>query len=234
MSVRYNIENNTGSVISVKDTKTELKKHRFLPIGVSTLIVPDEEDPVINTQLVALVAKFPTTFAFTPESGELASIINLGAPAAEGATAIHAALAGNDADNNFPGPFTNPDVPRAVSAVAAASYDGGDITVVGTDQFGKAQTDTIVAVAASTVDGVKIFKTVTSAKKAAVGGNAATVSIGSVDKLGVPAPLSADAILFTDDTPEAVTNDVTNNAVTPTTAANGSVEFKVLNNIAAA
>jgi hypothetical protein len=96
---------------------------------------------------------------------------------------LHAAFAGNDASNTFPGPITQPVAPRNVEAVFAASYDGGDITVVGTaeDKL-TAQTETIAATANTTVKGSKVFGTITSITKGAVGNNAATVTIKAGNK----------------------------------------------------
>lgn len=105
--------------------------------------------------------------------------------AAKSATAVHAAYAGNNATNAFPGPITNPAIPRNLSAVAAAGYDGGILTIVGTNQFGQAQTEQITPVAGSTVYGTKIFATVASITKATVGGNAAAVSVGTGDLIGL-------------------------------------------------
>lgn len=146
------------------------------------------------------------------------------------ATAVHAAVAGNAAQNLFPGPITNPAVPRNLTATFAASYDGGNITIVGTNQFDEPTTEVIVASAGNTVAGLKIFKTVTSITKGAVGANAATVSIGTGVKLGVvPIPVGGSPVLlFTNGVGEAVTWDATNNAFTATSAPNGARSY-VLN-----
>lgn len=157
-------------------------------------------------------------------------------PAAKSATAVHASLAGNAAANLFPGPITNPTVPRNLSAVAAASYDGGSITVVGTDQFDKPVTETIVAVANSTVYGTKIFKTVTSITKGAVGANAAGVSIGTGDKLGIAHKLAGGGIQWLGATLGAATLDIptidtTYSAMTPGTIPTGSISYWPILNV---
>jgi len=105
--------------------------------------------------------------------------------AAKSGTAIHAAYAGNNATNTFPGPISAPDVPRNLSAVAQANYDGGALTIVGINQFDESVTEVITPVAASTVYGTKVFKSVSSITKAAVGANSATVSVGTGDVIGV-------------------------------------------------
>lgn len=141
---------------------------------------------------------------------------------AKGTNNVHAAYAGNAAVA-FPGPITNPDVPRNLRAVFAASYDGGDIVVDGTDQFGNTIQETIVAVANSTVVGAKVFKTVTAIRRTAVGATANTVSIGTGDKIGVPFKLkSAVGVLLVAATAEAVTVDVTLNSFVPTTVPAGT------------
>lgn len=164
------------------------------------------DDPAVTNEL-EILANVPRVLG-----------ISVGPIAAKSTTGVHASFAGNNASLAFPGPITNPVSPRNVTAVAAASYDGGNITIVGTNQFDQPQTETIVAVANSTVLGVKIWKTITSIAKAAVGAQAAGVSIGTGDKVGVPYNLSgAPALLFVGTTIEAVTLDATNDGFTPTT-----------------
>lgn len=163
-------------------------------------------------------------------------IVAFAAPAAADNTGVHAALAGTAA-KSFPGPFTNPVIPRNVRCVFAAAYDGGDITINGTDQFDNAISETIVAVANSTVVGSKVFKTVTSAVRSVIGVNGATVSIGNGAKLGLPQKPAADAvvgetILIATATIEATAAlDVANASVTTTTAPNGAVNFKFMYNV---
>lgn len=150
-------------------------------------------------------------------------------PAAASTTAVHAARAGNNATNLFPGPITNPAIPRNLTATAAASYDGGALTIVGTDQFNRVITEVITPVPSSTVVGNKAFKTVTSITKAAVGANAATVSVGTGVKLGLPVKVKAPVHSFAaNGTAEAGTLDVTNQTITPTTAPNGTNDYKLM------
>ncbi|MCK6528773.1 hypothetical protein L6R50_14840 [Myxococcota bacterium] len=118
-------------------------------------------------------------------TNHLGFAVSLGAPAASNTSAVHAGFAGNDAGNAFPGPFTNPDVPRCVSVTFAAGWDGGNVTVDGTDQWDVVVQEVIVAAAGTTVMGSQVFKTVTGATKGAVGAAADTASIGTSDRLGV-------------------------------------------------
>lgn len=164
-----------------------------------------------------------------------ATLIATTAYAAKSATAVHASYLATGV-NLFPGAITNPTIPRNLSVVAAATYDGGSITIVGTDQFDVPQTETIVTVANSTVYGVKIWKTVTSITKATVGVAAVGASIGTGDKIGVLYKVSGTAGLclagatLAAAVPEAVTVDATYSGFTPTSVPNGSIVFTVLVN----
>ena len=154
---------------------------------------------------------------------------SLGAPAAKGTTDIHAGFAASDAARPFPGPFTDPDFPRSTRITFGAAWDAGDVTVVGTDQFDSAQTEVIADVGGTTVEGIKVFKTVTSASKELVGASAHTASIGWGDKLGVSDELvAAVGVVAADGVTEAGTWDAGASAVTPTTVPNGAVVFSAL------
>lgn len=147
-------------------------------------------------------------------------------PLAKSVTAVHAVVAGNAPANLFPGPITNPNTPRNLSADAAVGYDGGALTVVGTSQFDKAQTEVIVPVPNSTVYGTKIFKTVTSITKATVGAAAATVSVGTGDKIGVLYNVSnSTGVVWVDGVAELATVDPVADAWTPSTLPNGTRSF---------
>lgn len=107
------------------------------------------------------------------------SILNA---AAKGTVNIAAALASNAA-----GAFViaaSPDVPRNLRVIMAASWDGGDVTVNGTDQFNNPISEVFTTGSGVTRVGTKIFKTVTSATKASVGATANAATIGTGDLLG--------------------------------------------------
>lgn len=172
------------------------------------------------------------------DSVGVANVMPTFAYAAKSVTAVHAAFAGNNASKSFPGPFTNPASPRNFSVTAAASYDGGTVTLTGTDQFDVPQTEAIIPVAGSTVFGVKIWKTNTSAVRSAVGANAAAVSIGTGDKLGATLRLATGTagMLFAGaslalSVPEVVTVDAATSGFTPTTVPNGTVLFTPVLNV---
>lgn len=216
-----------------------------IPVAGATVKLTGEQLSSTQPQLDAMKAKgvLSWTLAQDPAvSDELellsgvpqALLIPAVVPAAKSATAVHAAVAGNAAANLFPGPITNPVTPRNLSAVAAASYDGGALTIVGTNQFDVAQTEVITPVAASTVYGTKIWKTVTSITKAAVGANAAAVSVGTGDKIGVVYNVAnSTGLMFVGGVLEAVTVDPVADAWTATSVPNGALSFVALLNVLA-
>ena len=94
-----------------------------------------------------------TAFHFSIGGGGPVSLLRMAASTA-GAIASYTgyiadARAGNSATNTFANlSFTGP---RNVEVVFAANYDGGNVTVTGTDAAGAAQTETITASAGNTV-----------------------------------------------------------------------------------
>lgn len=129
---------------------------------------------------------------------------------------------------------------RNVTCTFGASWAGGDITVVGTDQFGAAQTEVIADTANTLVEGTKIFKTITSVTKELTGAGGAghTVTVGMGNKLGLGVQLhnSFGAALRNNATlavPGTVnTLDTTNHAITLTSTdvpgAAGTDDYQVL------
>lgn len=195
------------------------------PSSTFDFYVDDSEADEIRTQLQAASG---VTFQ-EQDSTTQAKLAQLGAPAAKSTTAVHASVLATAA-NAYPGPITNPAVPRNVTATFAALWDGGDIVVTGTNQFGAAQTETITANPGATVVGTKVFATVTSIAKTAVGVAAAGASVGTGDKLGIMNNIQAGGILFIDGAVNAAAVfDATNDAVTPdTTLPNGTRVFQAL------
>jgi len=142
--------------------------------------------------------------------------------------AIHAAFAGDDVSNDFPGAFTQPDVPRALAVTFAASWDGGDVTVVGIDARGEPASEVFTAAAGTQVVGNVPFASVTGATKGAVGATANAASIDDTAKLGLSKiPVAADLMLLKADgtTEEPAAVDTTYGTVTATTALDGSVDI---------
>lgn len=158
-------------------------------------------------------------------------LFNVDAPAAKSATSVHAAFAGNDAALAFPGAFTSPAIPRNLRVTMATSWDGGAVVVVGTNQFGDAVSESFATGSNVVRVGSKIFATVTSATKGAVGAAAAAASIGTGDTLGLDEPIAnAYGVGCASGVAEATTFDATNHSATPTTVPNAAINFLFIAN----
>lgn len=131
--------------------------------------------------------------------------------------------------------FTNPDLPRSISVAFGASWDGGNLTVAGLDQFGAPVSEVITANPGNTVNGSQVFATVTSATLASSGSGVGTATIGVGLKLGVPFKLTnTSAIVYVDGVNEVASAvSVTFNSITTTTAPNGSHNFQAQVNVSA-
>ena len=93
------------------------------------------------------------------------TVESFAAPIAKAVDNVHAAFAGNDAANIFPGPITDPDMPRSLYATFGAGYDGGDLTVDGTDIDDNVIQEVLATNPGGDTKGVKCFKTVTQIAK---------------------------------------------------------------------
>lgn len=108
-----------------------------------------------------------------------------------------------DGVNTFPGPITNPVIPRTLDAWFGVDWDGGTVTVSGTDQYDQPITedyDAPIDGFGGLIYGTKAFKTVTGISKSAVGADASAdnyVSFGGGSKLAFPPDVvgSADSVL---------------------------------------
>lgn len=146
-------------------------------------------------------------------------------PALGAVAAVHAAHLATGA-NAFPGPITQPDVPRCVAATFAALWDGGDITIHGVDARGQSATEVLADNPGATVAGVVPFASITSISKQTVGVAASAVTIDTTDKLGLSKLPVGDVwtkAAGVSEDPAAV--DLTNGTFTPTTAPDGAVDF---------
>jgi len=145
----------------------------------------------VNTGLTAFASPYVDSAGAmqigTPSASNLASraaaIFYFASPAAVG-TAVATALAANAAGNSFTITTSTFDVCRTARVVFAAGWDGGNVTLNGTNCLGTAASDTITASAGSTVGGVVAFATLTSASKGSVGASAATATIQYDGRLG--------------------------------------------------
>lgn len=154
--------------------------------------------------------------------------------AAASGTAINSTgLAGSSATNAFTGTFNAMPggVARNARVAFAASWDGGNVVITGRRR-GALVTETITAVVNSSVDGSKVFDSITSAAKTAVGANAAAATIGVGTKIGLPDDLtSARVAMLVDDTvATGYTADTTEDAITPASGdvPNASKDFLIL------
>lgn len=185
---------------------------------------------------VTTVANFETLVAALAGGDDLFGVKTGGTGGTalvSGSAFVATALAGGIDGNAFPGAFTSPDVPRNLRITFDATWNAGDVNVVGTDQYNAAVNETFADNPGNVVVGTKIFKTVTSATKESVGGAAGPASIGTGDKLGVATPLSsAFGILAVDGVTEPVTVDATLDAFTPgTNVPNGARDYVLVANV---
>lgn len=117
-------------------------------------------------------------------------------------TGILAAVTDNGAQQVITTGFTQPSVPRNVTATAggtAADIKAIQVIVAGTNYAGEAITETLSAFTVNTagsVTGSKAFKTITSVTIPAHDGTGATTAIGFGEKLGLPDKLSTNTVLL--------------------------------------
>lgn len=161
-------------------------------------------------------------------AAELTSYTNL---AASG-VGVHAAIASDNAAPVTTG-ITNPAVPRAVQVVFAALWDGGDITIAGTNWLDVVISEVIVNAPGTTVQGAKAFKTITSISNELVGaGGALTATVQTGNAIGIEASTESPyGMLTVDGVSEIVAVDDTNDTFTPTTAPNGARDYVLLVNV---
>lgn len=95
------------------------------------------------------------------------------------------ALAANSGTNSFTG-LSNPTTCREITVTFPASWDGGDVTVNGTDCEGVSQSRTVTAGTSITKSTFVGYSTLTTATKGLVGTSANTATIGTGPGLGVP------------------------------------------------
>lgn len=147
---------------------------------------------------------------------------------AAAAVACHAAVQESAADA-FPGPFTNPATPRSLDIVFDAGWQGGDVTVIGTDQFDDPVTEVFADNPGATVAGTKIFKTIVSASKELTAGTVDACQLQTGDLIGIAAVLAgAYGAGFVDGVAELFAWNNTYHYFDPTTAPNGAHDYTVV------
>lgn len=128
---------------------------------------------------------------------------NLGSPAVGAVADVHAAVTDTGSEQTIATALTNPPTPRVITASSAGT--GTDIkairvTVNGTDEFDEPLTELLpifTVNSATTVTGLKVFKTVTSVVIPAHDGNGATTSFGLGDTLGLGVLLTRNTVIGT-------------------------------------
>lgn len=225
---RFTGRNTSNTTHMVRaQTPGNAKQYSLAPNTAFDFYVNDVESPDIRTQLAACAG-----VNFQEAAGTATpKMVQISAPAAAGANAIHAAIAATVAAGDITTGFTNPDVPRNLELVFAMNWDGGDILVTGTDQYDASITENFVGASATTRTGTKIFKTVTKLTKSAVGVQAVNVTIGTKNKLGIAANFAAAGVLFVDGAVDAGTWDTAVDGVLPTTLPNGARNYLALVNV---
>jgi hypothetical protein len=180
------------------------------------------------------------TLARTAGAPSHAKLFLFDAPLAPDADAVHGGYAADEDDGGdpagnapaFTGDFTNPDVPRTLTVTFGDGWDGGDVEVFGTSQFGEAISEVFGEDSDATAEGERVFATVTGATKAALGSSSAVATIGTGTALGIPEPLADDvAVLWADGTAEAGALDVEHSSVDPTTPPDDAAVFTLLANV---
>ena len=129
---------------------------------------------------------------------------------AAAAAGVLAAAATSTAATVIETGFTNPAVPRNITATAggtAGSIKAVQVKITGTNYADEVITEDLPAFTVDTagiVVGSKAFKTVTKVEIPAMDGAGATVAIGFGDKLGLPFKLAHNTVLdaFLDNTKE--------------------------------
>lgn len=169
----------------------------------------------------------------TAGSAAYAKLFIIEAPDAADVDVVHALIDTTAITNTTTG-FTNPDVPRNLTVTKSASWDGGTVTVEGTDQYDNAISEVFPDLTDGIEVGEKIFKTVTASRHsiALAGGNGYSIGVG--DKLGVVGDIAAaEGVLLVDGVFEAATVDATYDGFTPTTVPDAAVTYQFTANVAA-
>ena len=173
---------------------------------------------------VQLNELYPLSGSFSSGSQVRGAVPRYVNPVAANNTGVHAAVAAN-AVNTFPGPIGSIESwGRTLQVVFAASWDGGNVIVSSTDQFGHAFEETFVSAPGTTVQGEKVHRVVTGIRKTAVGATANTASVGIGPGIGVPFSFTRGQE-FVDGVAELATLGATYYAFTPATAANGAHDY---------
>jgi hypothetical protein len=117
-------------------------------------------------------------------------------------------LAGDNPTSTF-APDNQPDIPRNVTVDFDPDWDGGDITVIGKDQFGLGIFEVLPSTPGAFVAGEKTFATISEIQKSAVGADPAVCNVGMGVSIGVAKRMIAESpnsMLFVDDIGTGITS----------------------------
>ena len=163
-------------------------------------------------------------------SSSVAKLFTFTNVAAPGTNDVHALY--DSAPLAWNGTFTSPATPRNLVVVKSGSWDGGTVSVTGTNQFDEVISELFPALVAGTEVGAKIFKTVVSAVKSLAGVTGNGASIGSGAIIGVPERVAGTTgLLFAGTTAEAVVIDPIYSSFDSTTLPDGAVDFTLSVNV---
>lgn len=109
---------------------------------------------------------------------------HLGSPAAASTTSLRASAAHAGGAMTLIAAGQTFDVPRAIQITSAGNDSATIFTVVGTDEYGATLTENVTGPNATSVTGLKAFKTITSVTTP--GATVGAVSLGTGTKLGLP------------------------------------------------
>lgn len=162
------------------------------------------------------------------ETGAL--LMDLGVPATASTSALHAAIYADDEESEYL-PLVQPDKPRNLVVLFPDTWDGGNITAFGKDQFGAGISETFPTGSNVTRTVTKVFASVSKLVRAGTGVLHVGATVGTGNKLGLPLKIAhAKGFLLVNSTTELGTWDATLHAVTPTTPPNSSRAFLALAN----
>ena len=129
--------------------------------------------------------------------------LDLGSPALGGVADVLAAVTDDGTEQTITTGFTDPPTPRVISASSAGTttdIKAIQVTVNGTDEFDEPLTEVLpifTVNTATTVTGLKVFKTITSVVIPAHDGNEATTSFGLGNTLGLGMLLTRNSVVGT-------------------------------------
>lgn len=156
-------------------------------------------------------------------------------PAAASTTGLATALAANSGTNSFTG-LSNPDKCRGIQVTTGAAWDGGNITLTGTNCDGSAYVETVFVTPGSTVLSIGPFATLTAATKGTVGASADTATLGPGNYLGLATGTrriqTAQCVITVnnvlDSAVAVISNPSVDPSVFPNTAPNGARNYQIV------